>query len=169
MRVLALVFLSLFPSPAASGAEEEERRPIQRQLENVGLGDSLRRVRKLYPPLRQWAPVREGGGELLRYELERGSAKNLGPEIELLRVGARDGRVSRVQAVYDERCATRKPLEELVVDLSMKYGEPTRRGMVYSWRDQRTLLRVFNEELPSADGKSTRVRPSIELSEPARR
>ena len=155
--------LALLPLPA--NADEEESVPIQRYLESLRLGDYLKEIKLVYPPLREWPSFREPGGKTTRYQIERSYAKHFPWDIDSLRLGVRWGRLVHIQAVYSERSARDKPIEKIVVELSMIYGEPSRKGMIYSWRDSKTVLRVFNEEQPSADGRSVELHPSIEIYE----
>lgn len=164
MRAAAAVALALaaaFVPPLA--AEDEERQPIQRYLESLRLGDYMKEIQLVYPPLREWPSFREPQGKMTKYHIERAYAKHFPWDIDALRLGMRWGRLVHIQVVYNERFAREKPIEKLVLDLSMIYGEPRRKGMVYSWNDGATVLRVFNEENPSADGRSVELKPSIEI------
>lgn len=166
MRAAAATLLALTTLLAVPvRAEDDERRPIQRYLESLRLGDYLKEIQTVYPPLREWPSFREPGGKTTKYHIERAYAKNFPWDIDALRLGIRWGRLVHIQVVYNERFAREKPLEKLVLDLSMIYGEPKRRGMVYSWSDRSTVLRVFNEENPSADGRTLELKPSIEIYE----
>jgi hypothetical protein len=159
---LVLLAVAIFaPAPAIP----DETQPIQRYLESLRLGDYMKEIRTVYPPLREWPNFKEPGGKITRYHVERAYAKNLPWDIDTLRLGMRWGRLVHIQAVYNERYAREKPLEKMVVELSMIYGEPSRRGMVYTWRDKKTVLRVFNEESPSADGRAVEFKPSMEIYE----
>ena len=162
-RALAFTLALLAVSPAR--ADDDEPVPVQRYLESLRLGDFLREVQIVYPPLREWPSFREPGGRITKYHVERAYAKHFPWDIDSLRLGFRWGRLVVIQAVYNERFAKEKPLEKIVVDLSLIYGEPSRRGMVYSWQDRSTVIRVFNEEQPSPDGAAVELHPSIEVSD----
>lgn len=161
---LALALAAFAPAPLAAD-DDDEPVPIQRFLESIRLGDYLREVQTVYPPLREWPSFKEPGKKMTRYHVERSYAKNFPWDIDALRLGFRWGRLALIQVVYNERAGREKPLEKMVVELSLKYGEPSRRGMVYSWQDRRTTLRAFNEEQPSPDGAAVELHPSLEVSE----
>lgn len=166
MGALAAALLAFAAAlPLHANAEDDEPVPIQRYLESLRLGDYLKEIQIVYPPLREWPSFKEPGGRITRYHIERSYAKHFPWDIDALRLGIRRGRLVHIQAVYSERYAKEKPVEKIVVDFSLIYGEPTRRGMVYSWQDSSTVLRVFNEEQPSADGRSVELHPSIEIYE----
>ena len=163
-RLLLAAALLLAPAAALrSSAEEEESVPIQRYLESLRLGDYLKEVQLVYPPVREWPSYREPGGSITKFHVERAYAKYMPYEVDVIRLGMRWGRLVHLQIVYSDKYAREKPLEKLVVDLSLIYGEPIRRGMVYSWQDGRTLLRAFNEEMPSPDGRAIEMRTSLEI------
>lgn len=161
----ALAFFIALVAASPTRADDDEPVPVQRYLESLRLGDYLREVQIVYPPLREWPSFREPGGRITKYYVERAYAKHFPWDIDSLRLGFRWGRLVVIQAIYNERFAKEKPLERLVVDLSLIYGEPSRRGMVYTWRDGKTVLKVFNEEQPSPDGTAVELHPSIEISE----
>lgn len=165
MRAAALLLALVAFLPGPLRAADEEPNPVQRYLESLRLGDYLKEIKIVYPPLREWPSFREPGGKITRFHIERAYAKNFPWDIDALRLGMRWGRLVHIQVVYNERYAKEKPLEKLVLDLSMIYGEPQRRGMVYLWQDKATVLRVFNEESPSADGQAVELKPSIEIYE----
>ncbi|MBI4346118.1 MAG: hypothetical protein HY553_04645 [Elusimicrobia bacterium] len=162
VRALAVILATLVVLPAR--ADDEEPVPIQRYLEGLRLGDYLREVQLVYPQQREWPSFREPGGRITKYHVERAYARNFPWDIDALRLGFKWGRLVVIQAVYSERYARETPLEKMIVDLSLMYGEPQRRGMVYTWRDRKTVLKVFHEEQPSADGAAVELHPSIELS-----
>ena len=149
-------------------AQDEEPVAIQRYVESVRLGDYLKEVKLAYPPLRDWPHFRAPGDKLTHYQVERGAAKNFSKDVETIRFALRWGRVVLVQAIYTGRSAKERPLEKMVVQLSMRYGEPKRSGMAYSWRDGRTVLRAFNAEI-SSPGGAVEMRPSMEIYEAALR
>ena len=147
----------------ARAQEDEPPQSIQRYLESLRLGDYLKEVRLVYPPLREWPSFRSPGATVTRIQIERPYAKNFPKQVETLRLGFKWGQLVRIQVIYSERRAKEKPLEKIVVELSMLYGEPKRRGMVYMWLDGRTVLRAFNEEISSAGGSAVEMRPSVEI------
>ncbi|MBI5201657.1 MAG: hypothetical protein HY925_08745, partial [Elusimicrobia bacterium] len=137
-RALALTLALSCVSPAV--ADDDEAVPVQRYLESLRLGDFLREVQIVYPPLREWPSFKEPGGRITKYYVERAYAKHFPWDIDSLRLGFKWGRLVTIQAIYNERFAKEKPLEKIVVDLSLIYGEPSRRGMVYTWRVGKTVL-----------------------------
>ncbi|MCX5787048.1 MAG: hypothetical protein NTX64_00870 [Elusimicrobia bacterium] len=149
-------------------AQDDEPVAIQRYVESVRLGDYLKEVRLAYPPLRDWPSFRAPGDKLTHYQIERAAAKNFPQGVETMRFALRWGRVVLVQAIFTERRAKERPLEKMVVQLSLRYGEPKRRGMAYTWQDGRTVLRAFNTEI-SSPGGAVEMRPSIEIYEAALR
>lgn len=161
MSAALLAALLAWAPPAR--AQEEERAPVIRHLEGVRLGFYLKEVREVYPPLREWPSFKEPGTKLTRYQLERAYAKNFPRQLDTLRLAFKWGQLVRVQAIYSERRSKEEPLEKLVVRYSMRYGEPKRRGMVYSWQDGKTVLRVFNEEISSAGKAAVEMRPCVEI------
>lgn len=69
----------------------------------------------------------------------------------------------RVKAIYDARRTRKEPLESLVTRLSEQYGAPRRMEMTYTWQDEHTLLRAFDEALPLSGGRGVELRTAIEL------
>ncbi len=134
---------------------------MQRHWALLRLGESLQSVQSHYPPLKKWPTVMEPNGGLVRIEVEGGAAKGLPPEIESFRLGFKKGRVAMIQVVFTQAQSRKKPLETLVREFSLRYGEPSRRGLSYSWRDERTALRVFNDEFPSRG--AVELRTSVEI------
>ena len=151
----------LLVAPGAC-AQDDEPVAIQRYVESVRLGDYLKEVKLAYPPLRNWPSFQSPGDKLTHYQVERAAAKNFPKDVETLRFAIRWGRVVLVQAIYTEKHAKLQPLEKMVVRLSMRYGEPKRRGMAYTWQDAHTFLRAFNAEI-SSPGGAVEMRPSIEI------
>ena len=142
----------------------DERVSVQRSLVSIYLGDGIKDVQTLYPPTREWPTYKEG--RLVRVHIERSYAKYFPEDAETIRIGLRARKVVHVQVVFDAEQTRKKPLSELVVDLSMSYGEPRRRRMSYSWQDGATIMRAFEAELPSADGKATELRTCLEIMDP---
>src|SRR5689334_17264256 len=127
MRALLAVLL------ASAAWGQLEPPPIQRYLENLKLGDRLQEVKIVYPPVRDWSTAREPswGGE--RITIQRGQAKYLPDAVESLTLGFRRGRLVRLEAVYSREFSKKKPLERVVGDLSLQYGEPRRQEETYFW------------------------------------
>lgn len=161
MRALPALLLALvFAGPARA---DDETPPVQRYLMNLQLGDVLKEVQIVYPPLREWPSFREPGGVVTRYHVERNYAKYFPGELETLSLGLHWGRVVHIQAIFDGRHTKNKPLEQMVVELSLIYGEPRRTGMTYYWDDGRTLLRAFNSEIKTPDGRAVEIRTTLEI------
>lgn len=157
--MLAAVILAL----ALPVHAEDTAVAIQRLLVNLKLGNWMGTVKTVYPPTRDWPSIMDPGGEVKRYTIERSYARGFPDDVETLRLGFYGRKLVRIQAIFDRDRTRKEPLEELVVTLSTTYGEPRRRGMTFIWRDGDTVLRAFNEELPSPDGSGMEMRVSMEI------
>ena len=145
----------------AESASAEPR--VQEYLESLRIGDTLEQVQIIYPPTRQWTKFREPGGGVVRMIVERSSSKWFPSGVGVLRLGMRRDRLVHIQAVYDKDEARRKPLENLVADLSLLYGEPRRAGETYFWLDGRLVMSASNVEVASEVGGGKEIRTSLEL------
>lgn len=164
---MMFVAVRRFVSPAAllavlTVAAAGEKRAIQRYLVSLKLGDKLEDVRAVYPPRREWTIGRDRKG-MTRLDLERGDARGLPGDMEVLRLTFDSGRLARIQLIYHREAARKKPVHSLVADFSLVYDEPRRTGLVYWWRDSDTVLRISEAELPTPEGSE--LRPSLELME----
>ena len=157
--VLASFLLSAGAAPGAFSAG------IQRYLASLRLGDTLEQIQKIYPPKREWSRYREPGGEVVRIIMERGYAEWFPPKVDTIRLGMRRGRLIHVQLIYGKRESRRKPLQEVVKDLSLVYGEPRRSGETYFWFDDSAVIAASNVGVPSGRKQAKELRTSIELME----
>lgn len=157
MRAAALlaVLAALPPAPRA-----QETVPIRRFLESVKLGDSLDTVRQVYPPTKEWTRARELKGGLERISIQRGQAKYLPDAVESMTLGFRHGRLVRLEVVFGRDWTKKKPLERLVGDLALDYGEPRRSGESYFWWDSKTVLvagRLLKPASPDGEAASDKA------------
>lgn len=156
-RSLPLLLLLCAPALASDSPD------LPRCWTGLCLGDTIEQVRRIYPPKRDWSSYREPGGEVVRIHVERAYAKAFPPGTETMRLGMSGGRLVHFQLIYDKDASRRMPLDKLVVELSMSYGEPRRVGLRYFWEDGDTVLVARNAEVPSPDGKGSMLRASVEL------
>lgn len=164
-----LVLGALLVGPPSARADDLKV-SVQRYLMSLQLGDWMKEIKILYPPLREWPSYMEPKGGVLRIHIERPYARYFPEDVETLRLGMRHGRLVHVQAVFDEAQTKRQPLDALVQELSLLYGEPRResRGSrAYFWDDGGTVLRALYAEVPSKDGKAVELRTSMEIMEPS--
>lgn len=137
--------------------------PIDRYLASMRLGDTLEKIRSIYPPVKEWPSYDEPGSSMTRVDILREQARAFPAHVSFIRLSLREGRVRRIVLVYDKRQSRRKPLDKLVRELSLKYGEPRRRDLRYWWRDKGTVVLAAYAELPSKLGAVKELRPSLEL------
>ncbi|MFA5140132.1 MAG: hypothetical protein WC728_12950 [Elusimicrobiota bacterium] len=157
MMRLAAAILALFLGSARA------QTAIQQYLVSLRLGDTLEQIKMIYPPTQEWPKFREPGGRVVRINIERGYSKWFPPGVATLRLGMRRGRLVHMQLIHDRDESKRKPLEQLVLDLALVYGEPRRSGEAYFWADGSRILAVSNEELPTGREEEREVRTSLEL------
>lgn len=138
---------------------------IQRYLESLKLGDSITEIEYVFPPKRKWSTYREAAGNLTRVLLDRTQAKFFPIEAESMRLGFRGRRLVHIQVIYSKEYSRKKPLGELVVDLSLIYGEPRRLDETYFWWDASTVIVVSDAMMAAVDGKGMELRTSLELME----
>jgi len=138
---------------------------VQRYLESLKLGDSLKEIEYVYPPKRNWSSYRDPRGNLRRVLLDRTQAKYFPIEADSMRLGFSGQRLAHIQVVYTKDYSRQKPLGDLVVDLSLIYGEPRRIEETYFWWDGNTVIAVSDAMMASPDGKATELRTSLELME----
>jgi hypothetical protein len=156
--LLPAFFLAVLPASARQDAS------IQRYLASLELGDTLEIIKRVYPPVHEWSVEKLPEGELSRVVIERGQAKGLPGQMDRLTLDLRRGRLVYMRLVYDADSSRKKPLGEVVVDLSLMYGEPHRSGVSYWWGDSKTVIRAANEELVLGEKEARKVRPkSVEL------
>lgn len=149
------------PSPLAPAGAS--RGNIQRYLASLKLGDTLKQIELIYPPTRKWSKYREPGGRVKRMIIERGYSKWFPPMVSTIRLGMRRKKLMHIQLIYDRDGSKRKHLSELVVDLSLIYGEPRRWGETYFWLDRSTVIAVSNAQIKAGRGREFRT--SLELME----
>ncbi|MEK7743792.1 MAG: hypothetical protein AAB578_05340 [Elusimicrobiota bacterium] len=149
---------------AALPASARQDLAIQRYLASLELGDTLEIVKRVYPPIHEWSVEKLPQEEFSRVVIERGQAKGLPGQMDRLTLDLRRGRLVYMRLVYDADASREKPLGEVVVDLSLMYGEPHRSGVSYWWGDSKTVIRASNEELVQGEAEARKVRPkSVEL------
>lgn len=162
-RLAALLALALSASLPAAAA----RTAIQRHLVSLKLGDTLEMIRKVYPPKGDWPTYRDSLG-IVHYTVEKGIAKRFPGDVLKMRLGLRHGRLVHLQLIYGPEASRKKPLSELVEDLSLAYGEPRRSGEAYWWSDGGTVARASNAELPvrsAGDDRNVEMLTSLEMME----
>jgi hypothetical protein len=136
---------------------------IQQYLVSLRLGDNLDQIKMIYPPTQDWPKFREPGGRVVRINIERGYSKWFPPGVATLRLGMRRGRLVHMQVIHDRDESRRKPLEQLVLDLALVYGEPRRSGEAYFWADGSRILAASNAEIATGREEEVEVRTSLEL------
>lgn len=152
MRALLLAAL-LFPfvlPPSARAQEDEEIPKLQRYLVAVQLGDGLERVRRVYPPAREWPATSEPRTGVTRYRVERGGAKAFPPRVETLYLGFKKGRLVEIEVVYDENQSRVQTVEKAASAYALVYGAAKKSDDRFWWADGKTVLRVFPAEIPVA-------------------
>ena len=155
MRALLLAALILpFVLPAARAQEEDDIPAVQRYLVRVHLGDSLRSVRKTYPPAQDWPSTVEPRTGVTRYRVERAGAKEFPAHAQTLYLGFRHGNLVEIEVVYDEEQSRAHTVEKVAGEYALVYGVPKRTDERFYWSDGKTVLRVFYAETPVAkDGE----------------
>ena len=163
MRPLA-VFLAL-AALLLAGTSPAETPDIQRYLGSLRLGDTMEQIRLIYPPTREWRRFREPGGGVVRIIIDRGYSKWFPPRVRTVRLGMRWGRLAHIEMVYDRAETKRKPLEKVVVEYSMMYGEPRRVEGTYFWWDSGAVFAASNAQVPVGRDGAKEVRTSVALME----
>lgn len=146
-----------------------EAPPVQRYLESVKLGDRLESILIIYPPnpKSDWTKSRELSGGVERIHIQRGQAKYLPDVVESMTLGFRRGRLVTLEVLYGRDFSKKKPLERLVSDLSLEYGEPRRQGESYFWWDDATALVAAQVFQPHPSGKGEELRSSLSVMDRA--
>lgn len=177
--VTAAVLVFAVSLPAVLGvAGARERIKLQRYLENLLLGDKIDQIEMVYPPKKKkkWKREKERKTKLLRIHLVPGTAKYFPAKGREMILRMRRKRLVWIQVVFNREESRRKPLEELVVDLSLVYGEPRRidkrvyeagrdTDELYCWWDGDTALVASNVRVETDRGDTPEVRTSLELME----
>jgi hypothetical protein len=163
VRLWALPLL-LAAAPAVS---QDETAAIRRALAGLHLGATIEEVQLIYPPAQEWPSQEERRVRVTRLRVEREMAKSFPPDAQVLWLGLRRGRLVDIQLIYDARYSRRRPAERLAQDLALVYGEPRRSNDKFWWTDGRTVLRVFDAELPVQPGsqRSVELRTSVQIIE----
>jgi len=164
---LAAAALLAASAPSSRGQDEAPSTSIQRYLADLHLGDSLEDVQRVYPPAQEWPSIQEAGGRVTRVRVERAYAKSFPAEAQTLWLGFQDGRLVEIQLIYGARFSGKKSSEMLADDMALIYGEPRRSNGKFWWTDGRTVLRVFDAELPVSESQknSVELRTSIQVLE----
>ncbi|MCX5797804.1 MAG: hypothetical protein NTY77_20125 [Elusimicrobia bacterium] len=154
---------------AAPAVCQDETPAIQRSLADLHLGDTIEDVQLIYPPAQEWPAQEERRVRVTRLRVERETAKSFPQDAQVLWLGLRRGRLVDIQLIYDARFSRRRPAERLAQDLALVYGEPHRSNDKFWWTDGRTVLRVFDAELPAQPGaqRSVALRTSVQILERA--
>ena len=142
---------------------------VQRSLESLKLGDRLENVVIIYPPISKtdWSKSMEPFGGVKRIHIQRGQAKYLPDAVETLTLGFKRGRLVTLEVLYGKDFSKKKPLERLVSDLSLEYGEPRRQGESYFWWDDSTVLVASQVLQPNPSGNGEELRSSLSVMDRA--
>lgn len=167
MGLTALLAL-LAALPGLPAAAQADAVPVQRYLESLKLGDRLEDVRVIYPPVRDWSKSREPSGGVERIIIQRGQAKYLPEVVESMTLGFRRNRLVQLEVIYGRDFSKKKPLERVVGDLSLQYGEPRRQGESYFWWDSATALVAATAAQPDPSGKGEVLRTTLSVMDRAR-
>jgi hypothetical protein len=147
--LLALLILpALSPAARADDDGYDDTPALQRYLVNVQLGDSLDRVRWVYPPAQEWPATIEPRTGVTRYRVERGNAKAFPAHVETLYLGVKKGKLVEIEVVYSEKESRTLTVEKVAGDYALVYGEAKRSDDRFYWSDGKTVLRVFPAEIP---------------------
>lgn len=165
LLALALPLLALASPP--SFAQDEETPAIQRYLADLYLGDSMDDIQRIYPPAQEWVSVITPRGRVTRYRVDRYMAKKFPKQAETAYLGMKRDRLVEIQLVYSERFSRTKSADQLAADMALVYGTPQRNESKYWWSDGKTVLRVFNQEIPvlKEGVEAKELRTSIQILE----
>lgn len=160
--VLSAAALSL---AFAASARAQGSPALQRHLAHLYLGDVLEDIQSIYPPSRPWPSHLEPRGRVTRYRVEARAVSGMPLGIDMMWLGMKDGRLAEIQVIYDANQTQKNPLEALVGELALIYGEPRRSSERFWWSDGKTVLRAFHAEVPVLqDGrKAVELRASLQL------
>lgn len=148
MRALLLVLTLLSAAPLS--AQDDGGNSIQPHLFDLHLDDSLREVRRHFPPLKKWPATVDKRRGVTRYRVESGDAKGFPPHLRTLYLGFHRGDLVEIEGIYDDDYSRRETYERLAGEYELLYGRPHRSGDRFWWDDGSTVLRVFPAELPAA-------------------
>lgn len=166
-RLLLALSLPLLLSIPCASAQDEETPAIQRYLAHLYLGDAMDDIQRIYPPAQEWVSSITPRGRVSRYRVDRYMAKAFPTKAETLYLGMKRDRLVEIQVVYSEKFSRSKSADELAGDMALTYGTPQRNDSKYWWTDGKTVLRVFNQEIPVLkDGvQAVELRTSIQILE----
>ncbi|TBR20707.1 hypothetical protein EPO15_12335 [bacterium] len=166
MRAALLAVLLAAPAALRAAADAPA---VQRYLESLKLGDKIEHVRIVYPPVpdKDWSKSREPFGGVERIRIQRGQAKYLPEAVEAMTLGFRRGRLVTLEVLYGREFSKKKPLERLVSDLSLEYGEPRRQGESYFWWDDATVLTASQTLQPHPSGKGDELLSTLSVMDRA--
>lgn len=147
-----------------SSAQRYSAINVDRVLMEIRLGSSLSSMQGTYPPTATFPKSGELNGGVERIYIRRYDCRTFPLGVDVIRLELSRGSIVSVKAVFDIEQTNKEPLEMMVRDLSQKYGEPFREGMTYYWRDERTMLSAYDEQVPSVTKKKrVELRTAIEL------
>ena len=148
--LLAALILPVFLHGAAR-SQGDDVPLLRRDLVGLSLGDSLGRVRRLYPPVEAWPGTVDRRTGVTRYRVEPGKAKTFPAHAEMLYLGFKRKKLVEIELVYDEERSRVQTVEKKVREYALIYGGEKRTADDrFWWSDGKTVLRVFNAELPVA-------------------
>jgi hypothetical protein len=150
LLLLAALILPAVFQGAARAQDDEEPQAVQRYLSRLHLGDSFRRVKKIYPPAADWPSKKESRTGVTRYRVERASAKEFPAHAQTLYLGFKSGDLVEIEVIYDEEQSRAHTVEKVAGEYALIYGEAKRTDERFSWSDGKTVLRVFPAEIPVA-------------------
>jgi hypothetical protein len=161
---LLLAALLLLPSFGARAQDDDaETQPVQRKLAHLQLGDHLDEIQRVYLPAHEWPSERERKQGVNRIRLERSAVKYPEPHVDVMYLGMKRDRLVEIQIIYDAAYTRTKSVEALAGELSLIYGEPRHSQGKFWWSDNRTVLRVFDAEVPSEKDGAVEFRTSIQV------
>ena len=146
--ILLALALPVFFQGVARAQDDEEPQAVQRYLAHLHLGDSLRHVKKIYPPVADWPSKKEPRTGVTRYRVERANAKEFPAHAQTLYLGFKSGDLVEIEVVYDEEQSRSHTVEKVAGEYSLIYGEAKRTDERFYWSDGKTVLRVFPAEIP---------------------
>jgi hypothetical protein len=144
----ALLALALLLPLSAARAQDDEKLSIQPHLVGLHLGDSLRKVKRVYPPARDWPSTHNEKRNVTRYRLSGADTKSFPAHVRALYLGFHWGDLVEIEVVYDDDYSRKETYERLAGDYALMYGSPRRSGDRFWWDDGSVVLRVFPAEVP---------------------
>jgi hypothetical protein len=166
MRALLAALILPALLHASARAQGDDIPSLRRDLAGLSLGDSLGRARRLYPPSEAWPATVERRTGVTRYRVEPGKAKAFPAHADMLYLGFKGRKLVEIELVYDEERSRVQTVEKTVGEYALIYGAEKRTADDrFWWSDGKTVLRVFNAELPVAgDGAhSVALRTAMQI------